>query len=605
VPSSRLVSVVFGVLVVATLGAFVATQRLKRSTPFVERVYYYGPCIKQVEVDLLHEKPQSCSRSSFSPVSRWPRIKLRFDLPKRQTRVTVAIVNDSGDEVRTHADDVTLRRGQHVYTWNGRDNAGTIVPDGDYRLRVTLREQGRALTAPRTITVDTRPPVAKLRFVGPNTILPGSPGMGTLTLRFAGPSNPRPLIQVWRTDLPKPDLVQPLAGKRFRQSYRWQVPPLADGVYAVTVTVWDQAGNAGSTSTALPPAPKGAAPNTGFSVRTLTVAGPLEPVRAGGVARFQVGPVSRRLRWNLTAVGDNQPLARGEGNGRVVGVRVPRDAATGLYQLRVQAAGHRAITPLVVRHGSTKGVLVVLPAITWQGLNPVDDDDNGFANVLSAGDPVRADPYFAHGEPPAGLDEQVIPLLRFLARERLPYELTTDLALARGSGPGLSGRPGVLFAGDETWLTDKVDLALRDYVDKGGKVASFGTDAFRRLVALGPNTLQDPTEPERVNVFGEQTSEAKIEQAPMVVNPGSELGLLSGTDGFIGQFTEFEQQDRLVSGTQLLESAGRDPKHPAFVAYKLGNGIVVRVGSPQWASQLASDVELSTVTRHIWTFLSQ
>jgi hypothetical protein len=250
-------------------------------------------------------------------------------------------------------------------------------------------------------------------------------------------------------------------------------------------------------------------------------------------------------------------------------------------------------------------VLVVLPAITWQGLNPVDDDNNGFANVLSAGDPVRANRYFAHGEPPAGLDEQVIPLLRFLARERQPYELTTDLALARGSGPGLSGRPGVLFAGDETWLTDKVDLALRDYVDKGGKVASFGTDAFRRLVALGPNTLQDPTEPERVNVFGEQTSEAKIEQAPMVVNPGSELGLLSGTDGFIGQFTEFEQQDRLVSGTQLLESAGRDPKHPAFVAYKLGNGIVVRVGSPQWASQLASDVELSTVTRHIWTFLSQ
>jgi hypothetical protein len=60
-----------------------------------------------------------------------------------------------------------------------------------------------------------------------------------------------------------------------------------------------------------------------------------------------------------------------------------------------------------------------------------------------------------------------------------------------------------------------------------------------------------------------------------------------------------------VSGTQLLESAGRDPKHPAFVAYKLGNGIVVRVGSPQWASQLAGDVEVSNVTRHIWSLLSQ
>src|SRR6185437_13967118 len=119
-----------------------------------------------------------------------------------------------------------------------------------------------------------------------------------LALRFVGPSNPSPTIQVWRTDLPKPVQVAKLIGKRFRQSYKWQVPPLADGVYAVTVTVWDQAGNAGSTSPALP---KGAAANTGFSVRTLTVSGPLEPVRSGGVARFQIGPISRRLRWNLTA----------------------------------------------------------------------------------------------------------------------------------------------------------------------------------------------------------------------------------------------------------------------------------------------------------------
>jgi hypothetical protein len=91
----------------------------------------------------------------------------------------------------------------------------------------------------------------------------------------------------------------------------------------------------------------------------------------------------------------------------------------------------------------------------------------------------------------------------------------------------------------------------------------------------------------------------------MAVNPGSELGLLSGTDGLFGSFDTFEQQDRLVSGAQLLESAGRDPKRPAFVAYKLGDGMVVRVGTPEWAAQLAGDPELSNVTRHIWAFLSQ
>jgi hypothetical protein len=597
VPSSRLVSVVFGVLVVATLGAFVVTQRLKRSTPFVERVYYYGPCINGVT-------SRSCSRASFSPVSRYPNVRLRFELPKRQTGVTVSIVDDSGEEVRTLVDGRTLGRGFHRYTWDGRSDAGTIVPDGAYRLRVTLRGQGRALTAPRTLRVDTKPPVARIRFLGPTTVLPGSPDLGELRLRFAGPSNPRPKIQIWRTDLPRPVRVADLEGRRFRQSFRWQVPPLADGVYDVSVTVWDDAGNAGSTPLRLPPPRARAAPGSGFSVRMLTLSGPLEPVRAGDVVRFKVGPVPRRLRWNLSPAGGS-PIAHGDGSGESLAIRVPKDASTGLYLVRVQAAGHRALTPLVVRQHNQKGVLVVLPAMTWQGLNQWDDDNDGFANLLSAGNSVRIDRPFAHGLPPAGLGEQVIPLLRFLQREHVSYELTTDLALARGEGPRIGHRPGVLFAGDETWLTDKVDLQLRDYVEGGGKVASFGTDSFRRIVSLGADTLQDPTEPERVNVFGEQTSETRIEKAPMVVNPGSELGLLSGTGGFFGLFQDFEQQDRLVGGAQVLESAGRDPKHPAFVAYKLGNGFVVRVGTPEWASKLAVDPELSDVTRRIWVFLSQ
>jgi hypothetical protein len=40
VPSSLLVRVVFGVLVLATSAAFLVAQRLKRSTPIIERVYY-------------------------------------------------------------------------------------------------------------------------------------------------------------------------------------------------------------------------------------------------------------------------------------------------------------------------------------------------------------------------------------------------------------------------------------------------------------------------------------------------------------------------------------------------------------------------------------
>ena len=117
-------------------------------------------------------------------------------------------------------------------------------------------------------------------------------------------------------------------------------------------------------------------------------------------------------------------------------VRVPPKAPTGLYMLRVQAGGHRAVTPLAVRGHSRGRVLVVLPTIQWQGLNPVDDDNDGFPNLLSEGDTVGIDRPFAHGLLPAGLEQQVVPLLRFLDRSGLPYDLTTDLALARGHGPG-------------------------------------------------------------------------------------------------------------------------------------------------------------------------
>jgi flagellar hook assembly protein FlgD len=590
VPSSLLVRVVFGALVIATLGAFVVTQRLKRSTPIVERVYY---------------------RSSFSPTSRHPRVNVRFKLPKRETGVTVSIVNADGDDVRTLAEGRTLGRGFHTYRWNGRADNGVLVPDGPYRLRVTLRGQGRALTATRTVTVDTRPPVVHLTSVMPQAFLPGSATNGTLRVRFSGPSLiPRPQIGIWRTDLPKPQEVVTFPVHLRRHSASWD-GRLADGsfapdgVYEVSVTAFDQAANAGSAPSRLPPVRGATAPGSGFSIRYLTLGGPLEPVSAGSVVRFKVGPVPRRLRWSLSSAGAEAPLTRGAGSASTtLAVRVPPRAPTGLYILRVQAGGHRAQAPLAVRGHSRGRVLVVLPAIAWQGLNPVDDDNDGFPNLLTSRDTVGIDRPFAHGLPPAGLVQQVVPLLRFLDRSGLPYDLTTDLALARGNGPGLTGRPGVLFPGDETWLTDRVQLDLQNYVQGGGRVASFGTDSFRRLVSLGADQLGDPSTPERVSLFSEETAEASSEAAPMQVGSDT-LALFAGTGGFFGSFTRLEQQQRLVGGAQILSQAGRDPQHPAFVAYSLGKGIVVRVGSPDWASQLTTSVEMGTVTRRIWSLLSQ
>jgi hypothetical protein len=250
-------------------------------------------------------------------------------------------------------------------------------------------------------------------------------------------------------------------------------------------------------------------------------------------------------------------------------------------------------------------VLVVLPAITWQGLNPVDDDGDGFPDTLDDAPAVPLARPFASGRLPAGLGTEIKPLLRFLAARRLSYDLTTDLALARGTGPQLDHRKGVVFAGSERWFTEPLDARLRRYVEQGGRVASFGTDSLRRTVALTPTQLSDPSPAQDTNPLGEQTAPASSAAAPLVVNPGDSLGLFAGTDGFVGLFTRFEQSRRRVSGANLESSAGRDPQHPAFVAYQLGRGLVVRVGTPQWSASLSNDPEVARVTTNLWSLLSR
>jgi hypothetical protein len=586
-----LVRVVFGVLVLATSAAFVVAQRLKRSTPIVEGVYYNR-----------YLSPKcGCDKS---------RVRITFTLRDTGT-VTATVVNSAGDDVRTLVGDRRLRRGRHSYLWAGRTDDGTIAPDGQYHLRVTLRDQARSVTSTRLLVIDTVPPHPSIVGVTPSVILPGAPGaLGRARIRYRGSSSLGPLVQIYRTDLPQPQEVAYFNGRRGRRTVMWNGivdgKPAPDGIYAVAITTYDHALNHGSAPRRLPPTRSEVKPGTGVSVRYLTVSGSLDPVNAGSLAHFQIGPTGRRMRWSLGPIGPGRAVARGAGSGTKLTVRVPSGTASGVYLLRVSAAGHRASQPVVVQGPHRGKVLLVLPAIAWQGGNQVDDDADGFANTLSAGDAVGVDRPFAHGQPPAGLRDKLDPLLRFLARERAPYEITTDLALAQNRGPQLAGHSGVMFVGDETWLTDKLDLALRAYVDGGGRVASFGTDAFRRRVGLGDRQLTDPTRPERFNVFGEQVNEASIQQAPMVVNQPDTLGLFAGVSGgLLGEFDQFEQSQRLVGGTQVLSSAGRDPKHPAFVAYRLGKGIVVRVGTDEWAQKLAGNVEVTDVTRRVWSLLSR
>jgi hypothetical protein len=570
---------VFALLALATVAAFFVTQRLKDSDPIVKRI-----------ATPLVISPNGDGRKDS--------VRISFELPKGD-RTTVSIVTAGGDERRRLIDDRSLARGRHTVDWNGRDDRGRVMRDGLYYVRVSLRRQARSVTGPRPITLETSPPRPRLQSVQRLRD-------GKVRLRFTGPASPKPLFTVYRTDDGPAREVTRFYGNRSQNTYTWDgfvgLRPLPPGDYAFGVTVQNKALVAGSWPTKLPPTRETAAPNTGISFADLSLAAPLEPVRAGTVARVTLGGPSRRFRWELKRLGSIRPLRRGTGSGHGLGFRVPADAPTGLYALDVSAAGHRASAPIAVRSGGTAPVLVVLPAIAWQGRNAVDGDLDGFAETLDDSGSVGLARPLAGGRMPAGFADQVAPLMRFLGRRS--YDLTTDLALARGRGPKLRSYRGVMFAGEERWLPTDLNRELRDYVDGGGKVASFGADSFRRRVRVGDGALSDPSRPERTNVFGERTAPATSEPAPLVVD-SDQLKLFAGTDGLVGSWGRFEESDGRIGGVRLASAAGRDPERPAFVGYRLGDGVVVRVGVPGWAATLADGSEEATVTRRIWALLSR
>jgi hypothetical protein len=293
---------------------------------------------------------------------------------------------------------------------------------------------------------------------------------------------------------------------------------------------------------------------------------------------------------------------------------VPRSTHTGLYVVRVRAGRRRAQWPLAVaglpqsrRSAGRPRPLVVLPALTWQAVNQVDDDFDGFADSFPTASRVLLTREFAGGGLPARLHSQAAPLLRFLDRSGLAYDLTTDLSLARGAGPALGNAPGVALAGSPLWLPPALERRLRGYVEDGGRVATFGADGFRRTARLGARSLSDPTLPRAANAFGERTALLHTGEAPLDVFK-DDVGLFSGLTSLIGEFTVFERSVALPTGSSILVAAGREPGQPAFVAYRLGRGIVIRSGTPQWARELEEhrlSVEVPRVTRRIWALLAR
>ena len=307
-------------------------------------------------------------------------------------------------------------------------------------------------------------------------------------------------------------------------------------------------------------------------------------------------------RWALTRAGARRPVASGTSDQATLSVHVPAGRA-GLYKLALRSPAGGATVPIVASGAPRARVLVVLPALTWQGLNPVDDTGDGLPNTLANGGPIQLDRPLADGLPAGFADEAG--LLAHLDASHSPYDLTTDLGLISGAGPRLAGHAAVVLAGSERWLPAAELAALRSYVTAGGRVLSLGVDSLRRRVTVSGERALHPSGPAAADAFGARLGALAAKTAAPVTVTIDGLGLFTGVPAPLAGLRTYQPVASVAAPGKVESAAAPAGGSSAIVGYRLGSGIVVDLGVPGFGAALSHDAGARALIDRIWAVVSK
>ena len=286
-------------LLAATASAFAVTERLK-----------------------LEDSPVLGTRipALFSPKKTEARIGFRL---RREENIRLDIVDDQGTIVRHALGTGVFGQAFHQFAWDGRNDAGQIVPDGDYHVQLELKDEDRTIEFPSTVRVDSTPPTIedvtiKHRLFSPD----GDHRADNVDVRYTFNEQAYAILYV--------------DGKRVGRSYRkkatssypWYGHGKRPGEYRLALAAQDLAGNkAGSTRA--------------FTVRLRYIdlfKHKFTP--RGRILRVRVSTDAKTVGWRL---------GRTRGNAKPPLIRLPVPSKPGRYTLTVTANGHRARATVVVR----------------------------------------------------------------------------------------------------------------------------------------------------------------------------------------------------------------------------------------------------------------
>lgn len=280
----------------------------------------------------LERSPITAPRftKQFSPVCACERQRasMAFRL-RRADRLGAAVVDDAARTLRTLIEDQPYRRGEVLLIWDGRDDAGRIVPDGRYRLRVHLAREHRTILMPNPVFVDTTRPTIRILAITPQTFSPDGDGRADkVRIAYVASEAVNAVILVDGTVVRQGHLH-----RQGKASVRWngtlQGKALSTGLYSITLRARDRGGNFSHESTSLE-----------ARIRYVLVEPSSVAVRRGGELRFHVSSDALNVSWRLVRAGHD--LLSGSARPGLVTVNLPIRIRAGRYVLRFREDGHSA-----------------------------------------------------------------------------------------------------------------------------------------------------------------------------------------------------------------------------------------------------------------------
>jgi hypothetical protein len=247
--------------------------------------------------------------------------KIVFRLRESEA-VTVAVVNEQDEVVRTLFPRRRVGPRKFALSWDGRDDDGRALPEGEYRPRIRLADERTTTTLPNDIELDTTPPLFEFGDVRPRVISPDGDGRAEgISMRYSAGERIHALLFVEGKRR-----VRTLARESGR--IRWTAR-LRPGRYRLAIAAEDRAGNVSERVDA-----------GTVRIRYIELARNVIRTRAG--FRFGVGVSTDTPNYRYRFAG-----RRGVRGGSFIVLRAPEQE--GRYRLYVQANRHADSALVIVR----------------------------------------------------------------------------------------------------------------------------------------------------------------------------------------------------------------------------------------------------------------